>query len=139
VRRDWEPEDLIACWTRVEADWELVGNKSGSTRLGFALPLKFFELEARFPRHGGEIPRPAVDYVAHQVGVDPAEFAGYDWSGRSIKYQARAGRLQPADRRGLSPLFWSNINPYGQIRQDMTRRLGLTATSLPALPGHAGG
>jgi hypothetical protein len=31
-------------------DWRLVGNKTGSTRLGFALLLKFFEIEARFPR-----------------------------------------------------------------------------------------
>jgi hypothetical protein len=26
----------------------------------------------------------------------------------------------------LETLFWSNINPYGEIRLDMTRRLGLT-------------
>lgn len=28
-------------------DWRLVGNKSGATRLGFSLLLKFFELEGR--------------------------------------------------------------------------------------------
>ena len=28
-------------------DWTLVGNKSDATRLGFALLLKFFEVEAR--------------------------------------------------------------------------------------------
>ncbi|MGH8918492.1 MAG: Tn3 family transposase, partial [Actinomycetes bacterium] len=28
----------------------------------------------------------AVDYVARQVGVAAAEFASYDWSGRSVKY-----------------------------------------------------
>lgn len=50
MRQVWEPEDLLAAWTLVEADWELVANKSGATRLGFALLLKFFELEARFPR-----------------------------------------------------------------------------------------
>jgi hypothetical protein len=48
VRREWDPEDLIACWTLVDADQPLVGNKRGPTRLGFALMLKFFELEARF-------------------------------------------------------------------------------------------
>jgi len=48
--------------------------------------LKFFDLDARFPRHAGEVPRAAVDYVARQVGVDPMAFAKYDWSGRSIKY-----------------------------------------------------
>lgn len=30
------------------------------------------------------------------------------------------------ERRALSPLFWSNINPYGRFRLDMTTRLDLT-------------
>ncbi len=51
MRREWEPEDLVACWTLLDADWRMVGNKTGATRLGFALLSKFFEIEARFP-HG---------------------------------------------------------------------------------------
>lgn len=58
MQRDWDPEDLIACWTLVEADWKLLANKRGATRLGFALLLKFFEIEARFPRQASEVPRP---------------------------------------------------------------------------------
>lgn len=84
--QEWEPEDLIACWTLLDADWQLVGIKRGATRLGFALLSKFFEQEARFPRHAGEVPQAAVEYIASQVGVDPSEFAAYDWSGRTIKY-----------------------------------------------------
>lgn len=38
---------------------------------------------------------------------------------------AWAGTLDDADWRGLTPLFWSNINPYGQFRVDMDRRLNL--------------
>ena len=86
MRREWEPEELIACWTLVEADQELVANKSGATRLGFALLLKFFELEARFPRDVGELPPAAVNYVAEQVRVDAAELDAYGWSGRAIEY-----------------------------------------------------
>jgi hypothetical protein len=86
VRRDWEPEELIACWTLVDEDWRLVGNKTGATRLGFSLILKYFELEGRFPRHGGEIPKQAVDYIAGQVKVAPAEFARYAFTGRTIEY-----------------------------------------------------
>jgi hypothetical protein len=37
--------------------------------------LKFFEQEGRFPRHSGEVPKAAVDYVAGQVKVDPVLFA----------------------------------------------------------------
>ncbi len=86
MRREWTPEDLIASWTLVEHDWRLVGNKAGATRLGFALLLKFFELEGRFPRHLGELPRQAVEYVAQQVKVEATEVNAYDWAGRSIKY-----------------------------------------------------
>lgn len=86
MRREWDPEDLIACWTLIDADRKLVGNKTGPTRLGFALSLKFFELEARFPRHTGEIPPAAVEYVAAQVKVEPGMLAGYRFSGRTFEY-----------------------------------------------------
>jgi hypothetical protein len=60
MRREWEPEALIECWTLVDDDWELIAKKCGRTRLGFAVVLKFFELEGRFPRHAGEVPKAAV-------------------------------------------------------------------------------
>lgn len=86
MRREWEPEDLIACWTLMDGDRTLVGNKRGPTRLGFALMLKFFELEARFPRYAGEIPSAAVDYLASQVKVEPEALADYRFSGRTFEY-----------------------------------------------------
>jgi TnpA family transposase len=86
MRREWEPEDLVACWTLVDDDWRLVANKTGPTRLGFALLLKFFELEARFPRHAGELPPAAVDYLSAQLQTDPSQLVQYAWSGRTIEY-----------------------------------------------------
>jgi TnpA family transposase len=85
MHREWSPEGLIASWTLVDEDWHLVGNKSSATRLGFALLLKFFEIEARFPRVADEVPPAAVAYVGEQVKVDPVEFARYQWSGRAIE------------------------------------------------------
>jgi hypothetical protein len=79
MRREWTPEDLIACWTLLEDDRKLVANKAGATRLGFALLLKFFEHEGRFPRHGGEVPRQAVAYLAEQVGVLGANQTRFTW------------------------------------------------------------
>jgi hypothetical protein len=38
----------------------------------------------------------------------------------------KAGRLTEEDRRGLFPLFWSHVNPYGRFRLDMDTRLDLT-------------
>ena len=85
MRQEWEPEDLIEVWTLLEEDQERLRNKSGANRLGFALLLKFSEVEARFPEDAGEIPVPAVSYVAQQVKVPAEEWAAYDWSGRAIK------------------------------------------------------
>jgi hypothetical protein len=88
MRREWELEDLIDCWTLDEDEFDLLANKSGATRLGFALMLKFFELEARFPRRE-DVPKAAVDFMAGQVKVEPALFAGYAWSGSTIEYHRK--------------------------------------------------
>ncbi|WP_406156309.1 transposase [Streptomyces sp. NBC_01005] len=34
-------------------------------------------------------------------------------------------RLTDADRRALSPLFWTHVNPYGRFELDMNNRLDL--------------
>jgi hypothetical protein len=65
MRHNWEPEDLVASWTLLDADRELVANKAGATRLGFALLLS--SSSARFPRDR-ELPATAVAFMAEQVG-----------------------------------------------------------------------
>ncbi|GAA2552862.1 hypothetical protein GCM10010295_45850 [Streptomyces intermedius] len=43
------------------------------------------------------------------------------------------GPLTPADRRGLTPLFWSHVRPLGEVNLDMGGRLNLAAASVPGL------
>jgi len=86
MQLEWSDDELIACWTLVDDDWRLLANKSGATRLGFALLLKFFELEGRFPASAAELPPLAVDYVAELVKVKADALASCGWSGRTIKY-----------------------------------------------------
>ncbi|MEU7864602.1 Tn3 family transposase [Nonomuraea sp. NPDC049141] len=31
--------------------------------------------------------------------------------------------LKPTDRRGLTPLFWQHVQPYGEVRLDVAKRL----------------
>ena len=85
MRQHWEIDDLIESWTLDPADLGIVRNKTGATRLGFAVLLKFFELEARFPSSAEEVPIEVVDFVARQLGVGFDALAAYDWSGRSWK------------------------------------------------------
>ena len=37
-----------------------------------------------------------------------------------------ADQLTDADRRGLTPLFWTHVAPYGEVKLDMTSRLVLS-------------
>ncbi|NUQ97167.1 MAG: DUF4158 domain-containing protein [Streptomyces sp.] len=85
MRQDWEPEDLIEVWTLLGDDMKRVRNKSGVARLGFALLLKFFEVEARFPESAHEVPAAAAEYVAQQVKVSAEVWADYDWQSRTIQ------------------------------------------------------
>jgi hypothetical protein len=64
---EWSAQDLVASWT-------LVGNKTGPTRLGFAVLLKFFEIAARFPSVAGEVPPSAVAYLAEHLHVTADAF-----------------------------------------------------------------
>lgn len=47
-----------------------------------------------------------------------------------------ADTLTDADRRALSPLFWTHVNPYGRFELDMNSRLELDVTATAAMvPG----
>jgi hypothetical protein len=86
VQTEWEPDELIDTWTLTGTDWDLVANKAGATRLGFAAMLKFYEVEGRFPAYREEVPTAVARYLGSLVKVDPALYARYPWTGRSIKY-----------------------------------------------------
>ncbi len=99
--------------------------------MAFALALKFFELEARFPRHAGELPPEAVQFVAGQVMVDPVQFAGYAWSGRTADHRAQIraalGFREPAvgDEDNLADWLAAEVCPAEPSRDRL--RLALLA------------
>ncbi|EGX60665.1 MULTISPECIES: Tn3 family transposase [Streptomyces] len=48
-----------------------------------------------------------------------------------------ADKLTDEDRRALTALFWSNINPYGTFRLAMDKRLELPLSSVVPGPRRA--
>ncbi|MFG2395694.1 DUF4158 domain-containing protein [Streptomyces lydicus] len=97
MRQEWSPEDVVACWTLVDGDWDLLANKSGPTRLGFCLMLKFLESEGRFPEFTEEFPQAAVEYVAGLVKVPAGELVKYGLAG------AKRHRKQIREALGFRP------------------------------------
>ncbi len=69
MKRDWQADELAEQWTLLPVERELLANKCGATRLGFAVLLKFFQCEARFPQSRQEVPLSVVAFLAKQVDV----------------------------------------------------------------------
>ncbi|MEN3308939.1 MAG: hypothetical protein V7603_5141 [Micromonosporaceae bacterium] len=86
MARSLDLDELVEHWTLLDDEQGLISGKRGPTRLGFALLLKFYTRAGRFPRGRGELPDAAVEFVARQVGVEPAELGFYEWSGSTIAY-----------------------------------------------------
>jgi len=42
--------------------------------------------------------------------------------------------LTPEDRRGLTPLFWQHVLPYGEVKLDMTTRLSIRTAATSSTP-----
>ncbi len=83
MKKNWELEDLIDNFIMMPNELTLVGNKTAETRLGFAVLLKFFQFEARFPTTKNEIPKVVIDYIAKQVQVTGNLFQSYDMNSRT--------------------------------------------------------
>lgn len=89
MKRNWTEEELVGRWTLFPDELALVGAKTGHTRLGFAVILKFFAGEGRFPRDKhAQVLRFVGEQVAEPASPEtgPEGWLRYDWSGRSVKY-----------------------------------------------------
>jgi Domain of unknown function (DUF4158) len=85
VKRHWSTDELIDEWTLRPEELRFLGRKTGSGRLGFAILLKFFQHEGRFPRRRQEIPGSVVTHIAKQVGISAEAFLHYTWGGRTME------------------------------------------------------
>jgi TnpA family transposase len=90
-------EDIDDRWTLHASDRALFGNKTATTRLGFAVLLKMFQAEGRFPSRPEEVPVAAVEAIARQIGVSAAAWRSYDWRSRAVAYH----RAQIRDALGF--------------------------------------
>ena len=86
LKGHWELEELVEHWTLLPQELELLGNKTDATRLGFAISLKYFQLEMHFPALKPAIPKSVVEHVAAQVQVPPDKYHRYSWTSRNAKY-----------------------------------------------------
>ncbi|MFZ2958398.1 MAG: DUF4158 domain-containing protein [Candidatus Ozemobacteraceae bacterium] len=86
MKQYWAKKELETVWQVLPNEEPLIRNRRGATRLGYAVFLKYFQHEGRFPLNIMEVPFVVVAHVAKQVGVESDVWAEYPWRGRSAKY-----------------------------------------------------
>lgn len=68
MKRPWTSEELQETWTLGPDEHALLSGKRGSTRLGFAVLLRFFAREGRFP-YPEEVDAEEAAHAARQIDV----------------------------------------------------------------------
>ena len=90
---EWRDEALDIHWFLTSEERELLYKKTTHGRLGFAVLLKYFQNEGRFPEHFDEVPRIVLAYLANQIDVPRCDLSDYSLNGRTAK-RDRAEILQ---------------------------------------------
>ena len=85
MKRHWDEQELAEHGSLTHDEFELLRNRTERSRIGFAVLLKFFQVEGRFPSDRKEVPAVALDYLGDQLEASSKAFSEYDWSGRSGK------------------------------------------------------
>ena len=85
MARDLGLDEVVDHFTLVGDELDLLRNKSGATRLGFAALMKFLLWRGRFPRAAHELPDDAVAHLARQVRVPAGELASFEFASRTAQ------------------------------------------------------
>jgi len=99
VKRNWSEQELEHHWFLPTEEQALLSNMTARNRLGFAILLKFFQAQNRFPVEHSEIAPAVLDYVAAQVRVHPKHFRDYALEGRTASNHHSKIRLFCGIRR----------------------------------------
>lgn len=87
MKKNWNNEELMEHFTLLPNERHLVmGNKTEVNRLGFAVLLKYFQQEARFPNKKQDIPKVVIEYIAKQLDISSDQFDEYSWGGKEKTY-----------------------------------------------------
>ena len=85
MARDLGLDGAVDHFTLIGDELDQLCNKSGATRLGFAVLLKFLLWRGRFPQGRHELPDDAVAHLARQVRMPAEDLGSFDFASRTAK------------------------------------------------------
>jgi uncharacterized protein DUF4158 len=137
VKRSWSEDELHEHWSLSTEEQALLTRKTSRGQLGFALLLKAFALETRFPRDRDDLPPAVIEYLALQLGTPPETLDTYDWHGHTGRHHRQAmrewlGFRTPTADDAAQLVAWlrQDILPAGFCRNFYLRRFEVSSSSL---------
>ncbi|MED2578201.1 Tn3 family transposase, partial [Bacillus thuringiensis] len=87
MKKNWNEDELLTDFVLMPNELHVsMVNKTEANRLGFALLLKYFQQEARFPSTKQDVPKVIIEYIAKQLDISPERFEEYRWGGKEKTY-----------------------------------------------------
>ena len=114
MKRCWDEQELAEHWTLFESEVALFANRTDRGKVGVAVLLKFFQFNARVPRHHKDVPGPVLAFVGEQLSIPPTAWFDYDLKGRSSKRD----REQIRTFLGFRPI---TVGDEEQLRERLRR------------------
>lgn len=111
MKRVWSHDDLEQLWLLNGDEHDLIPGRTARNRLGFALLLKFFQLEGRFPNDHAEFSPVVVSFVAQQLRVAPRVFSEFGMDSRAtfdfrIRIREHIGFRAPTEHDADDLALW---------------------------------
>jgi len=107
MKRAWHPDELAQCWTLNPDELELLGDKTGVTRLRFAVLLKAFQFDGRFPDRRPDVAGSVVAHLASQIGVPAEAYFDGEWTSATSAPRFASTSASAHFAPGTNP-FWSD-------------------------------
>jgi len=85
MKQGWHPDELYRHFTLSSEERAFLGFKPDLGELSFAVLLKAFQLEGRFPARREDVPMTVVSHLAEQLGISAALYGQVPWEGRTVR------------------------------------------------------
>ena len=87
MKQQWTSQELIDHWELTQNEIVLAQSisKIDHNQLGYALMLKYFQSEGKFPQRKQDIPDQIIIHIARQLRIQESAYVSYNWTGRTQK------------------------------------------------------
>lgn len=143
MKKEWTIDEEIEAFILSDREMAFVTTKYRATRIGFAVMLKYFQMEHQFPVEKNDIPPDMPLFIAKQLQLSPDAFTTFQFDSKTA-YRQRQEILQfcgfreenEGDRKSLQDWLDDNIYEYNQdvdlLKEQIYRKYRIEKISIPS-------